>query len=449
LLSCIIDAEEERGVAVVDIPNAFIQTRVENEKDMAFIKIRGILVDILVEIAPDVYKSYVSRDKKGLKDFLVQFQNALYGTMAASLLYYRKFVKSLTDIDFVINPYYPCVANKMIEGDQMTICCHRDDCKLSHRKTKVMDSMIEYFRQDYERIFEDGFGAMTVSRGKIHKYLGMTLDYTVRGQVKITMFDYVYEILTAFNKEEPKGGGNKTSAAPSSLFKVDENCEKFKQDKDAEFHNLVAKTLYSTKRARPDTCTATAFLTTRVRAPEKDDWNKLVHLMRYIIGTRTMPLILRANGSGILKWWIDALFAVHPNMRGYSGGGLSLGRGFPIVSSTKQKPNTRSSTETEIVGANEFMPAICWTHYFMKAQGYGVKDNVLFQDNNSSILLEKNGKASSSKRTRHINIRYFFITNRVSKEELSVAWCPTGDMIGDYVTKPLQGGLYSGSLETR
>jgi hypothetical protein len=92
------------------------------------------------------------------------------------------------------------------------------------------------------------------------------------------------------------------------------------------------------------------------------------------------------------------------------------------------------------VGADYFMPAIFWTRYFMKAQGYGVKDNVLFQDNKSSILLEKNGKASSSKRTKHINIHYFFITDRVNKEELSVVWCPTRDMIGDYATKPLQGG---------
>jgi hypothetical protein len=53
---------------------------------MAFIKIRGILVDILVEIAPDVYKSYVSKDKKGSKQLLVQCQNALYDTMVASLL---------------------------------------------------------------------------------------------------------------------------------------------------------------------------------------------------------------------------------------------------------------------------------------------------------------------------------------------------------------------------
>jgi hypothetical protein len=86
--------------------------------------------------------------------------------------------------------------------------------------------MIEYIRQEYESILEDGSGAMTVSRGKIHKYIGMTLDYTVRGKVKITMFDYVDDILTVFDKAEPKDGGTKTSAASDSLFKVDENCDK-------------------------------------------------------------------------------------------------------------------------------------------------------------------------------------------------------------------------------
>jgi hypothetical protein len=184
--------------------------------------------------------------------------------MIASLLYYRKFVKSLTDIDFVINPYDSCVAKKVIEGDHVTICFHVDDCKLRHRKTKVMDSMIEYLIKEYESIFEDGSGAMTVSRGNIHKYLGMTLDCTVRCQVKITMFNYFDEILTALDKAEQKGVGTKTSAAPDSLFKVDENCEKLKQDNTVECHNLIAKTLYSTKRARPDTCTAITFLTTRV-----------------------------------------------------------------------------------------------------------------------------------------------------------------------------------------
>ena len=107
LLSCIIDAQEGRDVAVVDIPNAFIQTRIEQEKDMAIIKIRGVLVDILVEIAPEVYKPFAYKDKKGVNQLLVQCQNAIYGTMVASLLYYRKFTKSLTSIGFEINPYDP------------------------------------------------------------------------------------------------------------------------------------------------------------------------------------------------------------------------------------------------------------------------------------------------------------------------------------------------------
>jgi hypothetical protein len=78
----------------------------------------------------------------------------------------------------------------------------------------------------------------------------------------------------------------------------------------------------------------------------------------------------------------------------------------------------------------------------MEAQGYKIQDNILFQDNKSAILLEKNGKASSSKRTKHINIRYFFITDRVKKGDVSLIWCPTGDMVGDYMTKPLQGALF-------
>jgi hypothetical protein len=188
-------------------------------------------VDILVEIYPEAYKSYVSQDKKGNKQLLVQYQSTLYGTMVSSLLYSRKFVKSLTDIDFIINPFDPCVANKIVEGEHMNICFHVDDCKVSHRKKTVMDRMIRYLRQKYESIFEDGSGAMAVIRGRIHKYLGMTLDYSVPGQVKITILDYVDVIIAAFYKAEPKGGGTKTSAAPEILLKVGNDCKKLAQAK--------------------------------------------------------------------------------------------------------------------------------------------------------------------------------------------------------------------------
>ncbi len=79
----------------------------------------------------------------------------------------------------------------------------------------------------------------------------MTMDYTTRGPVKITMIDYVKEILDAFDKADPSGGGGiKTSAAPANLFTVDKDCEKLEPKKAQQFHNLVAKIWYATKRAR-------------------------------------------------------------------------------------------------------------------------------------------------------------------------------------------------------
>ena len=105
---------------------------------------------------------------------------------------------------------------------------------------------------------------MAVSRGKVHKYLGMTLDYTVRGKVQITIIDSLDKVLIAFDKAEPKGGITKTSAALESLFKVNKYCEKLPHNKTLQFHNLVVNNLDDTKHARTDTCMDVAFLTTRV-----------------------------------------------------------------------------------------------------------------------------------------------------------------------------------------
>ena len=93
----------------------------------------------------------------------------------------------------------------------------------------------------------------------------MTMDYTVIGIFRISMLEYIDKILTAFEKIDPSNSGTKSSTESENLFKVYEYCEKRSQDKSKEFHNLVAKTIYTTKMARPDTFTSVAFLTNRVR----------------------------------------------------------------------------------------------------------------------------------------------------------------------------------------
>ncbi len=91
-------------------------------------------------------------------------------------------------------------------------------------------------------------------------------------------------------------------------------------------------------------------------------------------------------------------------MKSHTGAILTMGKGGVYAMSTKQKINTKSSTEAELVGVDDGMPMVLWTRNFLKNQGYNVADNVVYQDNLSAILLERNGCASSGRRTRHIDI---------------------------------------------
>jgi hypothetical protein len=122
---------------------------------------------------------------------------------------------------------------------------------------------------------------------------------------------------------------------------------------------------------------------------------------------------------------------------------MSLGRGANQSVSTKQKVNTRSSTEAELVSVDDVISKVLWTKRFLEAQGYPVKQNVILRDNQSSMKLERNGKASSGKRTRHFNIKYFHITDLIESGEVEIQYCPTDAMLADYMTKPLTGAKFN------
>ena len=87
-------------------------------------------------------------------------------------------------------------------------------------------------------------------------------------------------------------------------------------------------------------------------------------MMRYLRGTKELPLILSAESTNIVKWWVDGSYGIHPDARSQTGGTESLGKGYFMSTSIKQRLNTRSSTETELVAADDMMPHLCWTNYF-------------------------------------------------------------------------------------
>jgi hypothetical protein len=166
-------------------------------------------------------------------------------------------------------------------------------------------------------------------------------------------------------------------------------------------------------------------------------------VVNYLRGTKQVCLTLETVDLQVIKWWIDVLFAVHEDMWSHTGGTMSLEKGFVYSISIRQKLTTKSSTEAELVGVDDVMPQVLWTRQFMGGQGYKIKDNIVYQDNQSAMLLENNGQQSSTKQTHHLNIRYFFVTDsRIKAKQLTVEYCPTGDMWADPFTKPLQGAVF-------
>ena len=129
-------------------------------------------------------------------------------------------------------------------------------------------------------------------------------------------------------------------------------------------------------------------------------------------------------------------------MRSHTGGVISFGRGGLICKSKKQNINTKSSTEAELIGASDYLPNTLYVKMFMEAQGYPVDQATFYQDNESAIKMEQNGKASCGQRSRHIDIRYFFITDHSKRNCIRITHCPTEDMLADFFTKPLQGSLF-------
>jgi hypothetical protein len=274
-------------------------------------------------------------------------------------------------------------------------------------------------------------------------YLGMTFDISNVGEMKITQEGYIDDMLGSCKVE-----GRAVTPATNNLYEVDENSDKLNTEEADWFHRQVAKMLYLAKRTKPECLTATAFLATRVTKSTAEDKAKLVRLLRYVRSTKDTGIVLKPGSKGIeLSCYVDAAYGVHADGKSVTGSVIAIGEAGPIhAKSSKQKIVTKSSTEAEFVGTSDSINQALHLREFLISQGYQMKPIVLFQDNQSCMALIKRGK-SNSERTRHMNIRQFWITERVNNGEVIVEYLPTEKMYANLLTKPLQGAQFMNEMK--
>ena len=188
---------------------------------------------------------------------------ALYGMLVAALLWYKKFRSDLEQ------PYDTCVANKQVKRNQHTVQFYIDDLMSRHIDSTVNHELAKWLNKMHVK-----HGAVKVSCGKVHDFLGMVFDFSKPDKNMVDMSDYVKTMIEDFLiKLRP----NDLVAMPATndLFSTRTSDDVSKQ-KAEEFHTFVAKALFMCKHARPDLHTTIAMLCMRVKKPNKDDWNKLV-----------------------------------------------------------------------------------------------------------------------------------------------------------------------------
>jgi hypothetical protein len=361
----------------------------------------------------------------------VALDKALYGCIESGKLWYETISKHLHDLGYKQHPQDKCVFYKNTSKDgPIIICLYVDDLFITCPRSleSQVNKDLEYLNKKY--------GELTINSGNIHNYLGMTFDFSVPGKCKISMPNYINNLLTEFNIT-----GSATSPAANHLFDINPNSSQLNNIDKKRFHTAVYKLLFLSKRARPDIILATNFLTTRVHLPDQDDQKKLTRLFNYLNSTRDIGIVLCPSNDMTPTAFVDASHAITQDCRGQGGIVISLGDGPVYVSSSRIPAVTKSSTESELVTAANLTSQLLWSRDFLIALGFDIGAARLYQDNQSTIRLINNGQ-SNSLRTKHISVKYFWLKDRIENGEITIEYCPTENMIADIMTKPLQGAAF-------
>jgi len=418
-----IAASEGRAVATVDVPGAYLNADMPEDQEV-IMRLDKYLSKVLMAVEPK-YAEF----KNDNGNIIVKLNKALYGCIQSAKLWYEELTSKLAAKGFIKNAEDCCVLNRVEpDGTQTSIGIHVDDIFI----TNMHESNIDAFLREFETVY----AGLSVHKGPKVNYLGMCFDFGKEKEAFIDMNAYIAEIL-----EHAEDGGVAKTPATNDLYKVDAMSKLLDDIRKSKFHTNVAKLYYMAKRARPDLLAALAFLITRVTCPTEQDMTKLERVIKYLRSTPTLGLRLIGEDAITMMAHVDASYGVHEDFKSHSGCTIMVGRGVVFAKSSKQKINTKSSTEAELVALSDMAGQAIWTKHFLEAQGYQIGAAAIGQDNTSTISLIKNGK-SQSDRTRHIGIRFFFLKDRIDAKDIGIEYVATEDMVADILTKPLQGRLF-------
>jgi len=419
-------AAKNHHVITFDIGMAYLNATMESD---VFMYLDPLSTAIAMQRDPTL-KQYILDDGR----IIVKLDKALYGCIESARRWYDTLKDVLIKRGYTVNPIDVCVFSKPSSSGEMTnVCFHVDDGLATSPDKDEIEALAA--------AMNTAFTEVKYNQGPVQEYLGMKLDFTKPLTVLLTMEKYIRDFTSELFPD--LDASRAKSPADENLFEVDALSVKLTEVQRKHFHRGVAQALYLGTRVRPDILVTVIFLTTRVGVATHEDLEKLKRLVRYLKGTSSLGLNLGGNENGEVQVIVypDASYGVHANGRSHSGIYITLGRGAILAKSSSQHLVTKSSCEAELVTLSDSASLGMYLKNFMHEAGMGDAPGVFREDNMSTIRMAKNGR-STSDRTKHINIRYYFVKQFLDNGEFTIEHCDTENQIADILTKPLQGAHF-------
>ena len=426
-----------KGLAVgsFDVKQAYLKAPMPKKRKIR-VRLNKTYVDIIKSINPELKNEYTSFENSD-GSVIVELDYALYGCVESGRLWYNHFKDILVSkLGYKVSAYDDCVFNLLDSNGFIisTIVVHVDDGFVTGSSEKILDEFFEKLSAE--------LGELTIKRGRIHDYLGMMLDFSQPSVVHITIQKMIRDILSEWKIDSKI----RSSPAKSQLFEINEESPRLDDISSQKLHRGIAQLLYLGTHVRPDILCSIIFLTSRVQKLTVEDLEKFKDILYYLNGSIELGIMLGGDKDNRIRLlaYADASYGVH-NTTGRSHGGtvISYGRGPNFVRSNILKEVCLSSSEAEL------MQLTGTTSLAAAQRNFGIEQQhldpaekgLLLEDNKSAIHMSHNGK-SISHRTKHINIKYFFIKQYLDNGEFQLKHCPTKAMVADILTKPLQGATF-------
>ena len=271
-------------------------------------------------------------------------------------------------------------------------------------------------------------------------FLGLNIRRKADRTLEVNQMGYLKNLL------EEHGGYKSFPATPCTeeLFKLTDVVENDGSDpvESTPFASRLMKTRYC-ERTRPELCLPLSVLQTKMRNPNEKDDALLDRVIAYLEGTKDQSMIIRKTDMKLCAY-MDSAFAVHGNRVSHSGIVFTLGKyGNSILwKSIKQKTVATSSTEAELICIFDGLDYLVWIRNVLDFLGYKQGTTTIYQDNTSTITMAYMGRGSSGSRTRHIDIKYFYIKQFLDSKDLEIDHLGRDNMIADFFASPRQGTVF-------